>query len=81
MIFEFQKPVAVLSFSSRTIRDIYDFIHLNPLCAGTQFLRVKARDLLSYFANRELGMSTVHLARILKIGQPAVTVLSNVLRK
>ena len=43
------------------------------LRAGKQPIRVKARDLLCYFANRELGMSTVHLARILKIGQPAIS--------
>ena len=43
------------------------------LRAGKQPLRVKARDLLCYFANRELGMSTVELARILNIGQSAIS--------
>ena len=35
--------------------------------------RVKARDILCYFANREFGMSTVELARILKISQSAIS--------
>jgi len=39
------------------------------LRVGKQPLRVKARDILCYFANRELGMSTVELARILKISR------------
>ena len=43
------------------------------LRAGKQPLRVKARDLLCYFANRELGMSTVELARILSIGQSSIS--------
>jgi hypothetical protein len=43
------------------------------LRAGKQPTRIKARNLLGYFANRELGMGTVHLARILKIGQPAIS--------
>jgi hypothetical protein len=43
------------------------------LRAGKQSWRNKARDLLGYFTNRELGMGTVHLARILKIGQPAIS--------
>ena len=40
---------------------------------GKQPLRVKARNLLCYFANKELGMSTVGLARILSIGQSAIS--------
>ena len=43
------------------------------LRAGKQPLRVKARDLLCYFANRELGMSNVELARILNIGQSSIS--------
>jgi hypothetical protein len=43
------------------------------LRAGKQSWRNKVRDLLGYFTNRELGMGTVHLARILKIGQPAIS--------
>ncbi len=43
------------------------------LRAGKQPMRVKARDILCYFANRELGMSTVELSQILKIGQSAIS--------
>ena len=42
------------------------------LRAGKQPLRVKARDLLRHFASRELGMSTVHLARIFKSGKKLI---------
>jgi chromosomal replication initiation ATPase DnaA len=43
------------------------------LRAGKKPLRVKAQDLLCYFANRELKMSTVELAKILTIGQSAIS--------
>ena len=34
---------------------------------------VEARSVLCFWANRELGISTVELARRLKIAQPTVT--------
>ncbi len=34
---------------------------------------VKARDLLCYFANRELGMTTVELSRKVGVSQPTVS--------
>jgi hypothetical protein len=58
------------------VGNVARWINVEPqevLRAGKQPLRVKARDILSYFANRELGMSTVELARILKIGQSAIS--------
>ena len=58
------------------VENVARWLNVEPqevLRAGKQPLRVKARDILCYFANRELGISTVELARILKIGQSAIS--------
>ncbi len=58
------------------VEKVAQWLEVEPvevLRAGKQPLRVKARDLLCYFAKREMGMSTVELARILSIGQPAIS--------
>ena len=58
------------------VENVAQWLNVEPqevLRAGKQPLRAKARDILCYFANRELGMSTVELARILNIGQSAIS--------
>ena len=43
------------------------------LAPGKYALNVKARSLLCYWATRELGMTTVELARRLNLAQPTVS--------
>ena len=41
---------------------------------GKQPVRVKARSLFCYWANRELGATRTELARLLNISQPSVSI-------
>jgi putative transposase len=43
------------------------------LSAGKQRLRVRVRSVLCYWAVKELGMSGTSVAKLLNIGQPAVS--------
>jgi len=58
------------------VKKVAQWVGVEPLellRAGKQPLGVRARDILCYFANRELKMSTVELAKILNRGQPAIS--------
>jgi len=49
---------------------------LNKSEQTSQNIDVEARALLCFWAHRKLGMSTIDIARRLKIGQPAASRLS-----
>ncbi len=61
---------------AKVVERVAELLGMEPkdvLRSGKQETTVIARSLVCYWANRELGMSTVDVAKRLKIGQPAVS--------
>jgi REP element-mobilizing transposase RayT len=57
----------------RRVSEVLDIKSEKILRPNKQPQTVKARSLLCYWCNRELGLSTVDIANTLNIGQPAVS--------
>jgi len=61
------------------VKRVANLLEMKPeevLSPGKQPQRVKARSLVCYFANRELGMTTVDISKRININQSAVSRLS-----
>jgi DNA-binding MarR family transcriptional regulator len=57
----------------KRVAALFDMASTEVLRKGKYARTVEARSVLCFWANRELGISTVELAQRLKIAQPTVT--------
>ena len=71
--YEFNTSRYDFNYIVKYVADLLNMDTKEVLSTGKQPTIVKARSLLCYFANREIGMKTVEIAKKLKICQSAVS--------
>ena len=60
----------------KTVQRVVKLLEIDPqeiLLTGKQPLRVKARSMVCYWADKDLGMTGTEIAKLLGLTQPAVS--------